>query len=108
VITENARVHAFATALRRTDLATAGHLMTESHVSLSRTYRVSCPEADALVKRLVQRPGVHGARMTGAGFGGWVVALMEPTEAARLTHELAHTTMLLHAGDGCHAGAGST
>jgi len=78
VMTECARVAAFAEALAGDDLAQAGRLMDESHRSLADEFEASTPELDALVADLRARPGVHGARMTGAGFGGCVVALGEP------------------------------
>lgn len=52
--------------------------MTASHESLARDFEVSTPALDALVGRLVITPGVYGARLTGAGFGGCAVALAEP------------------------------
>lgn len=78
VVTENARVRAFSEALRDGDLVHAGALMVESHASLRDDFEVSTPELDALVARLVATPGVFGARLTGAGFGGCVVAICEP------------------------------
>jgi galactokinase len=78
VRTENERVLAFASALRRGDVAGAGRLMTESHASLRDDFEVSTAALDALVDRLTSVGGVHGARLTGAGFGGCVVALTDP------------------------------
>ena len=78
VVTECRRVLDFAHALSGDDLATAGSLMIESHRSLAGDYEVSTPELDSLVAELSARPGVWGARMTGAGFGGCVVALTRP------------------------------
>jgi galactokinase len=52
--------------------------MGESHTSLASDFDVSTPELDALVAELSATPGVWGARLTGAGFGGCVVALAEP------------------------------
>jgi galactokinase len=78
VVTECDRVRWFAAALSSGDLPEAGRLMTASHGSLSRDFEVSTPELDALVEHLVSTPGVHGARLTGAGFGGCVVALADP------------------------------
>jgi len=78
VITENDRVRDFARALRAGDLSTAGHLMSESHLSLRDDFEVSTPTLDAVAARLRAVPGVHGARLTGAGFGGCVVALTDP------------------------------
>ena len=86
-MTENARVLAFADALRRDDRATAGALMVESHRSLRDDFEVSTPALDALVELLSAEPGVYGARLTGAGFGGCVVALADPgtrAEGSRL------------------------
>jgi galactokinase len=78
VVTENARVHALAAALRSGSLAEAGALMVESHASLRDDFAVSTPTLDALVARLCAMPGVVGARLTGAGFGGCAVALTRP------------------------------
>lgn len=75
VITEDARVRAFARAFAEGDLAAAGRLMTESHRSLRDDFEVSTPVLDQLVERLCSAPAVLGARLTGAGFGGCVVAL---------------------------------
>lgn len=78
VVTENRRVRDFVAALRAGDIADAGRLMVESHRSLREDFEVSTDALDALVDRLVATPGVHGARLTGAGFGGCVVAVTEP------------------------------
>ncbi|MDQ1395613.1 MAG: galactokinase [Acidimicrobiaceae bacterium] len=74
VITENARVRQFVGA----SAPVAGRLMTSSHASLRDDFEVSTPVLDALVDRLVSTPGVYGARLTGARFGGCVVALTPP------------------------------
>ena len=78
VISENARVDAFVRALGSGNLTVAGALMSESHVSLRDDFEVSTTALDDLVARLWATPGVHGARLTGAGFGGCVVALCDP------------------------------
>ncbi len=78
VVTECERVRRCATAFTEGDLAGAGALMTRSHQSLAGDFAVTTPEVDALVARLGSLPGVFGARMTGAGFGGCVVALSRP------------------------------
>lgn len=78
VVTENARVLEFADALRCGDLAGAGALMFESHRSLRDDFEVSVPALDDLVEALRAAPGVWGARLTGAGFGGHAVALARP------------------------------
>jgi len=77
VVGENARVRAFAAAIAARDFAAAGALMAESHASLRDGFAVSTPGVDALVARLTAAPGVWGARMTGGGFGGVVVALCD-------------------------------
>ena len=78
VVTENARVRRFAAALDAGDLTEAGAVMVEGHASLRDDYEVSTPAIDAAIDELLTVPGVHGARLTGGGFGGCVVALCEP------------------------------
>jgi len=78
VITEQGRVHAFAEALRRDDLAAMGVVMRASHMSLREDFAVTGPALDAMAEAAWQAPGVIGARMTGAGFGGCTVNLVEP------------------------------
>jgi galactokinase len=78
VITENARVLAFANAWDDGDMNAAGDLMGASHDSLRDDFEVSSPALDDLVDLLRRTPGVFGARLTGAGFGGCAVALTEP------------------------------
>jgi galactokinase len=75
VITENQRVRDFALALKSNDLITAGLLMNQSHSSLADNYSTSTPQMNEAVSDLQQTTGVFGARMTGGGFGGCVVAL---------------------------------
>jgi galactokinase len=78
VITENERVREFVAAMTACDHHAAGRLMGESHASLRDDYEVSVPPVDDLVASVAAAPGVFGARMTGGGFGGCVVALCEP------------------------------
>ena len=78
VVSENARVRDFAAALSAGDLTAAGELMVASHRSLASDYDVSTAVLDDLVEGLCGTPGVYGARLTGAGFGGCVVALCRP------------------------------
>ncbi len=78
VVSENRRVHDFARALEQGDFAAAGDLMRASHESLSRDFGVSTAQMDSVVAGLCATRGVFGARMTGGGFGGCVVALCEP------------------------------
>jgi galactokinase len=86
VVSENGRVVATAEALAGGDLAALGELFAASHASLRDDYRVSTPELDGLVVALV-RSGALGARLTGAGFGGCVVALVAASDAARVADE---------------------
>ncbi|HVE45451.1 MAG TPA: galactokinase [Acidimicrobiales bacterium] len=75
VVTENRRVSEFATALEAHDLDACGALMVDSHRSLREDFEVSTPRLDSMVEELVATAGVYGARLSGAGFGGCVVAL---------------------------------
>jgi galactokinase len=77
VISENERVVQAVCALEQGALADVGRLMNASHESLRLLYEVSSPELDLMVSLLRQQPGCLGARLTGAGFGGCAVALME-------------------------------
>ena len=76
VISENQRVLAAKKALETNDMNKFGKLLYESHKSLSDDYEVSCQELDLLVELASQEKGVKGARMTGAGFGGCTVNLV--------------------------------
>ena len=89
------RVRAFADALRAGDVEALGPLMLASHESSRRDMEVSTPELDALVECLVDA-GAIGARLTGAGFGGCVVALVpaEGADAIRVTvNEIEHNIL---------------
>lgn len=77
VISENYRVQAGVQALRMGNYSAFGQLMIESHQSLKDDYEVSCAELDLLVDLALKQEGVLGARMTGAGFGGCTVNLIE-------------------------------
>jgi galactokinase len=77
VIGENARVLRAAAALELGDLHAFGNLMLESHRSLRDDFEVSCPELDLMVELAEQVEGVYGTRMTGGGFGGCTVALVQ-------------------------------
>jgi galactokinase len=82
VITENERTLAAADALAAGDVERVGQLMNESHASLQHDFEVSSRELDGIVEIARQQPGCFGARMTGAGFGGCAVALVENSRAA--------------------------
>jgi galactokinase len=77
VIGENARVLKAAAALERGDLSAFGKLMLESHRSLRDDFAVSCSELDLMVELAERVEGVYGTRMTGGGFGGCTIALVQ-------------------------------
>jgi galactokinase len=79
IVEENARVHDTVEALQRGDLATVGRLLTASHRSSQHLFENSTPALDALVNLLEPHPAVLGARLTGGGFGGAVMALTKDT-----------------------------
>jgi galactokinase len=81
VVGENARVIEAAAAFEARDFAAVGRLMNASHESLRDDYEVSCPELDLMVDLARRAPGVHGARMTGGGFGGCTVSLVDAAAA---------------------------
>jgi galactokinase len=84
VIAENRRPAALADAFASGDLERAGRLMMHSHDSLRDLYEVSSPELDALVDLAIVQPGCAGARLTGAGFGGCAIALVEAGSVERV------------------------
>ena len=77
VVTENQRVLAATEALKTANWSTLGELLFESHHSLRDDYEVSCEELDVLVELAQAQDDVFGARMTGGGFGGCIVALVD-------------------------------
>ncbi len=83
VVSENARVLEAARALEAGDVETLGRLLSSSHASLRDDYEVSTRELDALVAAL-ESSGALGARLTGAGFGGCVVAVSRRADAAQI------------------------
>jgi galactokinase len=89
VIGENQRALDGVEALGRGDAATFGRLMDASHRSLRDDYEVSCAELDAMVEAAWRAPGVIGARMTGGGFGGCAVALVDQAQAEVFSRQVA-------------------
>jgi galactokinase len=85
VVSENARVRAAAQGI---DAAHFGALMNASHASLRDDYHVSIRALDELSALLRQHPQVYGARLTGAGFGGAVVALCQQGQGQRVAQEV--------------------
>jgi galactokinase len=88
VITENARVLQAAEALARGDLDVFGTLMVQSHESLRDDYEVTTVELDALVDAALACDGVYGARMTGGGFGGCAIALVDEPQADAVSGDI--------------------
>jgi galactokinase len=88
VISENLRTVAAADALLNHDLAELGRLMAEAHWSYSRDFEASCMEADAMVELAQDLPGLHGARLTGGGFGGCTINLVDRGKAHAFAAEL--------------------
>jgi galactokinase len=77
VVTENARTQDAAVALREGDLERFGRRLAESHASLRDDYEVSCTELDQMVEIANRQRGVRGSRMTGGGFGGCTVSIVD-------------------------------
>jgi galactokinase len=99
VVTENARVLQAAECMRARDWSELGQLLDASHESLRRDFEVSCKELDTVVeiaRHIGRRGGVHGCRMTGGGFGGCVVLLVDAQRrqeiAETLVREYGHRT----------------
>ncbi len=88
VVSENERVLEAVAALRANDLAQVGKLMNASHTSLRDDYEVSSPALDAMVEAMRSADGVYGARLTGAGFGGCAVALVQPGREQAVTEAI--------------------
>jgi galactokinase len=89
VVSENARVEQAAAALAGGDFHRFGMLMDASHASLRDDFEVSCPELDTMAAILRTLDGVYGARMTGGGFGGCAVALVDAAHEAGVRREVA-------------------
>lgn len=91
VVGENLRVETFANAVRRGDWDAAGVAMRGSHASLKNDFEVSCAEVDTLVglaDTIPSAASVYGARMTGGGFGGCIVALVKSEDVEKVAQEM--------------------
>ncbi len=88
VVTEDDRVERFVEVSARGDLAQMGNLLIASHRSLQHDYEVSCVELDFLVDAALKIEGVYGSRMTGGGFGGCTVTMLQPGAAAVFEREV--------------------
>lgn len=112
VISEDLRTVAACDALLRGDMKELGRLMGEAHTSYSKDFEGSCVEADAMVELAQGLPGLIGARLTGGGFGGCTVNLVEHAQARAFADALAarYATKtgivpqihVCHASDGAH------
>jgi galactokinase len=89
IIGENARVFTALDHLRAGDTRAFGDLMSASHESSRLNFENSCPELDLLVELAVGRPGIHGARLTGGGFGGAIVAIGDTPALPEAGREIA-------------------
>jgi galactokinase len=112
IITENVRVEEAATALAAGDMKRMGELMAEAHASYRDDFAASCPEVDLLVELAAAEPGVIGARLTGGGFGGCTVNLVEAAHAEAFRRDI-HAAYLERAGIDaeiylCQAAAGAS
>jgi galactokinase len=111
IITENLRTVAAADALEAGDLKTLGRLMYEAHASYRDDFEASCKEADILVELAAKEPGCIGARLTGGGFGGCTVNLVEREHTAGFIESLRkgyHDATGIEADIyNCHASAGA-
>jgi galactokinase len=83
IVTENARVLEAERALTAGDFAGCGRAMNLSHVSMRDDFEITCPEVDTLVGLAQTVEGVYGSRMTGGGFGGCTVSLVEASAVER-------------------------
>lgn len=90
VITENLRTTEAAQALNKRHYEQAGELMVQSHNSLRDDYEVSTEELDFLVVEAMKLKGVYGSRMTGGGFGGCTVSLVQPRYVEQFTAGIQH------------------
>lgn len=88
IVSENSRVLASVAALRGGDAQRLGALLNESHVSMRDDYETSTAEIDVLVTIAQARDDVYGARLTGGGFGGSIVALVSAGRAHRAAAQI--------------------
>ena len=105
VISENLRCQKACNAFKAREFETVGKLMHESHVSLRNDYEVSCTELDALVDTAMAQTGVLGSRMTGAGFGGCVISLVEADKLEEVKAALSKEYMAKFGKDCVHFSA---
>ena len=111
VISENLRTVAAADALIHRDMKELGRLMAEAHHSYSQDFEASCPEADTMVQLAQDLPGLIGARLTGGGFGGCTINLVQadlaPGFSSSLGEQYAAATGITPQIHICHASGGA-
>ena len=88
VITENARTLSACDAMRAGDVEALGNLMNESDASCRDDYEVTCSQLDSMTAIARSLPGCYGSRMTGAGFGGCTISLVESSAIEAFTRDL--------------------
>jgi galactokinase len=88
IVSENERVLRTVEALRKGDLKTVGACMAESHLSMKNDYEISCRELDIMVELAQKIPGLVGARMTGGGFGGCTINLVDNDSVEQFRKEI--------------------
>ncbi|XP_074121254.1 galactokinase [Sminthopsis crassicaudata] len=88
VVSEIKRTSEAGIALSTSNYKTFGKLMVESHNSLRDDFEVSCPELDQLVELALSEPGVYGSRMTGGGFGGCTVTLLQADIVSKIMQHI--------------------
>jgi galactokinase len=108
IVGENERVLEGSEALRRGDITRFGELMFASHESSVTNFENSCPELDRLVNAARKTPGVYGARLSGGGFGGATINVVEKGREEEIVKALtaalpAVTCLVTHASDGALA-----
>jgi galactokinase len=88
VVTENQRVKDAVVAIREMNLPRLGDLFLASHISMRDDYQVSLPEIDILVSLCMEYPDVYGARLTGGGFGGSIIAIVEKNASEKVANSV--------------------
>jgi galactokinase len=88
IVTENARVLEAERALEAGDLVACGRAMNASHISMRDDFEITCPEVDMLAGLAQTVKGVYGSRMTGGGFGGCTISLIEASAVDKASQML--------------------
>jgi galactokinase len=88
IVTENARVLEAERALEAGDFVACGRAMNDSHLSMQKDFEITCPEVDMLAGLAQTVQGVYGSRMTGGGFGGCTISLVEASAVDKASHIL--------------------